>query len=546
MKKLALLLILTTTSLVQVFGQCSEDEKQRVMLIGDSWAFFMNADGTFDNVLDHWGHSNYSYLSNPDIAVSGARSEDFLVESRMTEIQNQLESNPDLRAVHISLGGNDFLGEWNVDFTEEETEALGDETFDEVLTLMDFIREIRPDIQIVYSGYMYANFAEIINDVAPFEEDHPFYGNWEEMGFPTFEQINTLLSDFSDRIYELSLEDDQMTFINTPALMQHIYGQEIPLGVDPGGSYPPLFQPLPYGDITYPSPKESMRDYGLFRDCFHLSEEGFFNMIDYQTQKFYHKFLMDDHYLLSEIAAETGSVSTGGDISSTPGFGDNDSELMSTVLSFNTTEIADTVVTGASIFLRRDSLLASNPLGEEVELRMVSGNFGASSDIETADYSDEGDISGMACVFGMNEEDTDWVRIDLPESFFPLITNSDITQFMLVPEEGVGGALFFAGSTDSDFAPVLNLKYKSDFVGLTELKNESTLMVFPNPVQHWLQVYLPDTEIEETQIIDLQGKIVLSEVGDIQQINVENLEIGNYLIRIRTKDEILLKQFVKR
>ena len=67
--------------------------------------------------------------------------------------------------------------------------------------------------------------------------------------------------------------------------MQYIYGQEEPLGVDPGGTYAPFFQPLPFGDITYPSPKLSMRDYGLARDCFHLSPEGYIHMIDYQTRK---------------------------------------------------------------------------------------------------------------------------------------------------------------------------------------------------------------------------------------------------------------------
>ena len=65
---------------------------------------------------------------------------------------------------------------------------------------------------------MYANFEEVIADVAPFETSHPLYANWEEMGFPNFEQINTILNEFSAGIYELSLADDQLEFMNVPAL----------------------------------------------------------------------------------------------------------------------------------------------------------------------------------------------------------------------------------------------------------------------------------------------------------------------------------------
>jgi hypothetical protein len=31
-------------------------------LVGDSWAFFMDVDKTFNNALKKYGHSNYKYL----------------------------------------------------------------------------------------------------------------------------------------------------------------------------------------------------------------------------------------------------------------------------------------------------------------------------------------------------------------------------------------------------------------------------------------------------------------------------------------------------
>lgn len=91
--------------------------------------------------------------------------------------------------------------------------------------------------------------------------------------------------------------------------MQYLHGQLTPLEVAPGGTYAPLSVPMPLGDPSYPSPQTTMRDYLFFKDCFHLSTQGYKDLVGYQTQKFYHKFLMDDLYLLSD-PAQTGSVSS--------------------------------------------------------------------------------------------------------------------------------------------------------------------------------------------------------------------------------------------
>lgn len=547
MQKILLLFILLVTSTISGFAQCEEEDDPKILLIGDSWAFFMYSDGTFDNVLNHWGHSNYHYVSNPTLSVSGARTEDFLVESRLDEMQNQLNDNPDIEIVHISLGGNDFLGEWNVDFTEEETQELSDETYDELIAVIDFLKGVREDIHIVFSGYMYANFEEVINDAAPFEESHPFYGNWEEMGFPNFEELNSLLNDFSDRMYELSLEDDQIDFIHAPGYMQYVYGQEEPLGVEPGGTYAPFTQPLPYGDITYPSPKESMRDYGITRDCFHLSADGYFYMIDYQFQKLYHKLLMDDAYILAEADANNGSITGGTEVYSDLRLGEPGTEETQMLLSFDMGDIPDTVFTGADIFLRRDSLSGENPIGAYVELTMINGYFGASEAVEIDDFSSAGDITELACVHGMNEENSNWLRIELPETFLPLINNDSQMQFLMRITTSDVDELFFSDGSDPDFAPVFNLEYKSDFAGVEEIEKEKELIIFPNPAQNQLNVFNADiTEFNQYQIIDIKGQVVINENQFESQIDISSLTPGTYFIRLIGQNEVLVQQFIKK
>lgn len=528
-------------------SQCTESADPKVLLIGDSWAFFMNADGTFDDVLSRWGLSNQRYLSNPTLAVSGARTEDFLTAGRLAEIETQLLANPSIKVVHLSISGNDFLGNWNVDFTETEMEALSDETYNEVITLTDFIKDVRPDVQIVFSGYMYANFAEVIADAAPFETSHPFYATWEDMGFPTFEQLNGLLNGFSERMVDLAAEDERIDFINVPALMQYEYGQTSPLGVDPGGTYPAFYQPLPYGDITYPSPKESMRDYGLARDCFHLSPEGFFKMIDYQFWKFYQKQLMDELYLLAEEETNIGSVSASGAYPGEVQLGDNSGELLSTVLSFNTTTMADTTLEGASIFLRRVGVIGGDPIGETLNLKMKLGYFGSSILCESDDFDATVDVEAEVCVFGESNDNGDWIRIDLPEEFYSLLSNETTTQFMLTIEGAADELILFSGASDSDFAPILNLNYTSNFASVTENKiEEKQLMVYPNPTNNQLYFYTSNQQtFDQLEIIDLQGNLVQAQAAISNQVDVSNLGQGTYIIRLIGADTIQLTSFIK-
>src|SRR5690554_113817 len=50
MKTLFSTCVLFLLSFHFAFSQCSENEETKVLLIGDSWAFFMNVDGTINNV----------------------------------------------------------------------------------------------------------------------------------------------------------------------------------------------------------------------------------------------------------------------------------------------------------------------------------------------------------------------------------------------------------------------------------------------------------------------------------------------------------------
>ncbi|MCH2234474.1 MAG: GDSL-type esterase/lipase family protein [Crocinitomicaceae bacterium] len=546
MKLTRTLFILAISLLAKnISAQCTEEDERRILLIGDSWAFFMNQDQTFNNVADQYGHSNRVYHTVEDLAVNGARTEDFLTPASKDLLEAELLANPTINVVHVSLGGNDFLGNWKVSFTPAETEALKLETKDELEELFDHIWSIRPDIKIVYSGYMYANFEEVIED-SGLGALHPFYGTWEGMEFPTFEQLNNILNEFAADMISMASADSRLEYYHAPALMQYHFGQDTPLTVDPFGSYPPFSQPLPEGDVTYPSPKETMRNYAIFVDCFHLSAEGYNVMIGYQFEKFYQKFLMDDIYLLSDVASETGTLTlTGGLSDTTLVIGDSGGNVHAGVLSFNTTLIADTSIAAASIFLHRDSIQFGNPVGETFNLRMKTGFFGTSADLETEDFDDLGDITGVACAFGESDDDGDWVRIDLPEEFLPLISNAEETQFFITISGATNELVYYSSHTDPDYAPVLNIRYKYQFAGVEEMELKEDLGIYPNPTSNQLNLILPNDFKGIISIVSITGEEVISTYDWTNGIDVSHLASGSYIITAIGDQKSYQGEFIK-
>jgi hypothetical protein len=124
MKKLYSLIAFLILTSGTVRSQCTETDVERVMLIGDSWAAMMNTDNTINSVLDRWGHSGYTYYTNATLAENGTRTTDFLQQNRLDEIQTQLLARPSIDFIHLSIGGNDVLNQWNKSWSQAKTDSL--------------------------------------------------------------------------------------------------------------------------------------------------------------------------------------------------------------------------------------------------------------------------------------------------------------------------------------------------------------------------------------------------------------------------------------
>ena len=551
MKRILLnIFLITSLSTPAAWSQCAETPVERVLLMGDSWAAMMGTDNSINNAFTKWGHSNYKFYTNSVLSENGTETVDFIQPSRLNEIQTQLLARPTIDFVHISLGGNDVLGQWNKNWSLAKTDSLLDSVSARLVFIMDFIKSVRPGIRILWSGYAYPNFGEIIGDQAPFQSSHPFYATWNGMGQPNFTQINGVLNYYSTEMAAIADNDPQIDFVNATGLIQYAFGQATPLTVPPNATYPAFTAPLPLGYPDYPSPKNAMRNYVIFKDCFHLSPASFEQFVGYHTRKFYQKALMDDQFLIAAGGSSDGSVSAQGLVSSSLMVGNSSGDDYASVLTFNTTSMPDTGVSAASIFLRRESLSGTNPIGSSMVLKVASGNFGASANVEPADFQAPGDANGNPCQFGTSNADGGWIRLEVPTTLLPYITHTSNTQFML-SAPGASGMVTFTGSADPDFAPVLNLTYGPQTTSLPDVSTfdlEKLLVVYPNPTNGMLFISnRTGKEISQIEIVDMPGKLVYAAKSSMESLDLSNLTPGSYLVRLTTESgQIIVKRIVKR
>lgn len=287
-----------------------------------------------------------------------------------------------------------------------------------------------------------------------------------------------------------------------------------------------------------------MRDYLLTKDCFHLSPQGYADFVSYQMQKFYQKFFMDDAYFLTNNNTETGSVSSTGNLSDTLFVGGSSGEQFSTILSFNTTTMLDTTLAKASIFLRRQDLSGANPISNNLEVKVKNGNFGTTASIEAVDLTSTADAQGTPCLFGSNDGNGSWIRLDLPGSILQHITPNAPTQFIISAPGFTTGKLYFNNATDPDFAPVLNLVY-GQFSGVNELATE-IFSIYPNPTNSTLTIKTDGTPIKHLAVVDVLGKKVSQpNLKADGTIDVSMLPSGMYILNLTTDKGSASQRFVK-
>ena len=89
-------------------------------------------------------------------------------------------------------------------------------------------------------------------------------------------------------------------------------------------------------------------------------------------------------------------------------------------------------------------------------------------------------------------------------------------------------------------APDEGLNGKAYFASEAALRNDSfyqnKISVFPNPVHNILNIKNDTADISKVDVYSITGKLLLSVDGNLNEINLENLDSGMYFVKITTQD----------
>ena len=237
----------------------------RVLLVGDSWADYMWADGVMRQAFADEGYPEV-WEKGDVTAISVSTAAEWATPPFLQLISDELANHPTLEFAQLTMGGNDFLagisgGGWHAAMTALEEEALLDRVEADLEVVIDHLFGLDPDLGIVISLYDYPNFQETLSGLLNFI----CVPLWEDLGMPTPLQVNEAESRFLARVAGFAASRPGVESVDHLGLMQFHFGYPS-MSIGPGELPPP-------GDLDLPSPTEALRIFG--NDCFHLNASGY-------------------------------------------------------------------------------------------------------------------------------------------------------------------------------------------------------------------------------------------------------------------------------
>ncbi len=232
----------------------AQAQTARILVVGDSWTPAMVS--RIQSVLDGRGLGD-NLVVGGTTTLWGTHAAQWATPGNLLLIEQELSNNPTIDIVHLSMGGNDYLGA--VPGTPEALAALIEQVFDDIDTVVAHILSIRPNARVALCSYDY---------VAD-------QGHNDALGVMVQEAIARTAT------------NPNYYCINNIGLMHYTYGYpgefgpgETPL---PGGY--PVYDPLLGGDPSLPGPPEALAD------SIHLTGAAYLVLAERCVDEFYADWL---------------------------------------------------------------------------------------------------------------------------------------------------------------------------------------------------------------------------------------------------------------
>lgn len=250
----------------------------RILLVGDSWAARAWQSRAFETALENKGLSRF--VEKGDVTtIGGTTAADWATEPFLERITEELEANPSVDVVHLSIGGNDFLQSGASGGLEALPILAG--ILRDTRRVVDHIRSVRPEARIAYAVY----------DYVPAGDGFAF-----ELG---------LLA----RAIRLQARSVPGYFLlNNLGVLHHAFGYpgafgpgETPL---PGGY--PRYRPFLGGDPDFPGSPE------VFDDPIHPSDAGLVRLAEHAIDAFYGEWLAPTVGIDVRPGSDVNAIAPGG------------------------------------------------------------------------------------------------------------------------------------------------------------------------------------------------------------------------------------------
>ena len=215
----------------------AQAQQRRILLVGDSWVDQAFAAGAFETALQNKGLGQYS-SEGAVSAIGGTTAAQWATAPFLALIDGELAAYPSIDIVHLSVGGNDFLGAPpGTDILVLAAQILSD-----IDTIVSHIHGRDPTIKVVIANYDYVPAS-----------------------------FNTELAIITQQMINQAAGTVNLFALNYMGVLHHAFGYpgEFAAGTTPlPGSYP-SYIPLQGGDPAFPGHPDFFDDIIILRIILH-------------------------------------------------------------------------------------------------------------------------------------------------------------------------------------------------------------------------------------------------------------------------------------
>jgi hypothetical protein len=451
----------------------------RLLLAGDSWAQFMWDDGSHNELFDRFGHAEKRALSRslatnpgpgytgPEYAIAGSLARHWVDTANYPWIANvvaELQANPTVDRVLLSIGGNDMLagksgGGWYKDMDQDipGSEAmLFDRLHGHTLEIVDAMLAVRPDLRVILSSYDYPNFNTgfwCFVYACPKRRD---LSRDPDRALITDQELNAMMVEIEQHRIAWTNAHPRSDFDHAVGLMHYFYGDGVsgPRTLPRPGQVPPDYSPFPGGNPERPSLRSNFRNDA---DPIHLDAEGYEYKIDHEIEGYFLPMFRDNAAATFFSIGGTEDGWTDGTTLSTIGIrlGDNGAAPLRGIISFDTSSLPDHAeVTQARLYLTREGVFGTNPFTSGAlgmpRVDVQTGTFGAPG-VEVTDAAASATASEAAWAIGSVLANGHALGIELKPAGLAAINPAGRTQFRVTfPQAGSSAGADYVAMSDGD------------------------------------------------------------------------------------------------